>query len=59
MKIVKVDVDEEHELANEFHVASIPTLAFFAEGKFVGKTADASCRKGAAKSFESACGGED
>ena len=38
-KIVKVNVDEEPELANHFQVSSIPTLAFFAHGDLVGRTA--------------------
>jgi len=37
-KIVKVNVDTEPELASQFHVESIPTLAFIAGGKVVGKT---------------------
>lgn len=37
-KIVKVDVDAEPELANQFQVASIPTLAFIVGGRVVGKT---------------------
>jgi len=37
-KIVKVDVDAEPELARQFQVESIPTLAFVAGGKLVGKT---------------------
>lgn len=38
-KIVKVDVDAEPELANQFQVSSIPTLAFFANGELLNKTA--------------------
>jgi len=38
-KVVKVDIDAEPELAAEFQVDSIPTLAFFAGGKFLGKAA--------------------
>lgn len=38
-KIVKVNVDNEPELANQFQVSSIPTLAFFAGGDLVGQTA--------------------
>jgi len=38
-KIVKVDVDAEPDLANQFQVSSIPTLAFFANGELVSKTA--------------------
>jgi thioredoxin 1 len=38
-KIVKVNVDAEPELASQFRVQSIPTLAFIAGGELVGKTA--------------------
>lgn len=37
-KIVKVNVDEEPELANRFQVASIPTLVFLVGGKVVRTT---------------------
>lgn len=36
-KVVKVDVDAEPELASQLQVESIPTLAFIAGGKLVGK----------------------
>ncbi len=39
VKIVKVDVDVEQELASQFQVESIPTLAFVAGGNLIGKTA--------------------
>lgn len=35
IKIVKVDVDENSNLASRFSVMSIPTLVFFKEGKAV------------------------
>lgn len=38
-KVVKVNVDEEPELADRFQVSSIPTLAFFSGGDLVGRTA--------------------
>ena len=34
-KIVKVNVDEESELASDYRVMSIPTLAVFKDGKVV------------------------
>ena len=37
VKIVKVNIDAEPELANQFRVESIPTLIFFAEGQPVGR----------------------
>jgi thioredoxin 1 len=39
VKIVKVNVDTEPQLASQFQVESIPTLAFIAGGRVVGKTA--------------------
>jgi thioredoxin 1 len=38
VKIVKVNVDEEPDLASQFQVESIPTLAFVAAGKVIGRT---------------------
>jgi len=38
-KILKVNVDAEPELANEFRVESIPLLVFFTEGRPVGRVA--------------------
>jgi thioredoxin len=38
VKIVKVNVDTEPELARRFRVESIPTLVFVAGGNVVGKT---------------------
>ena len=35
VKIRKVNVDEENELAMKFQIASIPTLVLFKEGKVV------------------------
>lgn len=37
MKVVKVNVDEEGELAMTFGVQSIPTLLFYKDGKVVNK----------------------
>lgn len=38
VKIVKVDVDEDGELAQRFDVMSIPTLILFKDGKPVNRT---------------------
>ncbi|WP_457556365.1 thioredoxin [Candidatus Pyrohabitans sp.] len=35
VKFVKVDIDESRELAEEYEVFSVPTLAFFADGELV------------------------
>nr|WP_321307445.1 thioredoxin [uncultured Sphaerochaeta sp.] len=37
MKVVKVNVDDEGELAMTFGVQSIPTLLFYKDGKVVDK----------------------
>ena len=36
VKVGKVNVDEEPELANAFEVESIPTLVYIREGRIVG-----------------------
>lgn len=36
LKVGKVDVDENPELAQQFNVMSIPTLAAFKDGKLIG-----------------------
>jgi len=41
VKIGKVNVDEESELAQKFGVMSIPTLIFFKNGKEVDRTSGA------------------
>ena len=38
LKVGKVNVDEEMELAIQFQVASIPTLLLFRDGKLAAKT---------------------
>jgi thioredoxin 1 len=40
-KVVKVDVDEQPELARDFGVMSIPTLVVVKDGKVVKKTTGA------------------
>ena len=40
-KICKVNVDEEPELAQQFGVMSIPTLAVFSNGQLVNKAVGA------------------
>ena len=39
VRIVKVNLDDEPALADQFQVQSIPTLAFFIGGELVGKVA--------------------
>lgn len=35
LKLVKVDVDESNELANEYNLTSIPTMMLFRDGELV------------------------
>lgn len=35
VKVFKVNVDEEHEIAEKYEIMSIPTLLFFKGGKMV------------------------
>ena len=41
IKVCKVNVDEEQELAGEYGIMSIPTLMVVKEGKIVNQTAGA------------------
>lgn len=36
-KFVKLNIDEERDLAVQYRVSSIPTFLFFKDGKIVGK----------------------
>lgn len=38
VKIAKIDIDEQEELARDFGVMSIPTLLLFKDGKVVNKS---------------------
>ncbi len=38
IKVGKINVDEQPELANQFHVMSIPTLVVMKDGKIVNQT---------------------
>ncbi len=41
IKVVKVNVDEEAELASRFHVASIPTLIVMENGRIIDQSVGA------------------
>ncbi|MCD8189141.1 MAG: thioredoxin [Clostridiales bacterium] len=41
IKVGKVDVDEQPELADQFHVTSIPLLVVIKDGKIVNQTVGA------------------
>lgn len=38
VKVLKVDVDQEFELARKFQISAIPTLVLIKDGKVVSKT---------------------
>ncbi|BCN32447.1 thioredoxin [Anaeromicropila herbilytica] len=38
IKVCKVNIDEEPELASAFHIMSIPTLAVFKNGKVINSS---------------------
>ena len=38
IKVVKINVDEEPELASQYQIMSIPTLMVFKDGEVVNKT---------------------
>lgn len=44
LKVVKVDVDQNTDLANQFGVRSIPTLLIFKGGEVVDKTVGAATK---------------
>ncbi len=39
--VVKVDIDESMQLAEQYHIMSVPTFAVFKDGKLTGKTVGA------------------
>ena len=45
VKVVKVNVDEEFELAKEYRVMSIPTLVVMENGKIINKSLGARPKK--------------
>ncbi|MBR4078696.1 MAG: thioredoxin [Christensenellaceae bacterium] len=45
IKVGKVNIDEEPELARQFRVMSIPTLVVMKDGKIVNKSAGAKQKK--------------
>jgi thioredoxin 1 len=45
VKIVKVNVDEEQQLAQQYGISNIPTLLFFKEGKEVERVIGSLAKK--------------
>ncbi len=45
VNFVKVNVDENNELASKYNVFSIPTLAIFRDGKIIAQTAGAASKE--------------
>ena len=45
VNFVKVDVDQNNELASKYNVFSIPTLAIFRDGKVIAQTAGAASKE--------------
>ena len=41
IKVCKINIDEQPELANQFQIMSIPTLIVFKDGKVVNQTSGA------------------
>ena len=51
LKVCKVDIDENMELAQQFQVMSIPTLAAFKGGQMTGKTVGYQAKENVLKLF--------
>ena len=52
VKVVKVNVDEERELAGKYQIQAIPTILFFKDGKLADKVIGAESKKSLAARFE-------
>lgn len=57
VKIVKVNVDDEPELAGRYHVSAIPSLAFFSGGRLVGQTSGVPSEAGLRQALTQLSGG--
>lgn len=55
-KFVKLNIDEERDLAIQYRVSSIPTFLFFKEGKVVGKETGAMSKDALKAKIESYLG---
>lgn len=52
VKVCKVNIDEEEELAKKFKVMSIPTLVFIKDGKVVNSSVGLQAKGGILKMME-------
>jgi len=55
-KFVKLNIDEERDLAVQYRVSSIPTFLFFKDGKIVGKETGAMSKEALSSKIESFLG---
>lgn len=53
VRVLKVNVDDEQEIANRYGIMSIPTLLFFKEGKVVDQVVGAVPKSAIAGKLES------
>ena len=52
VKVVKVNVDEERDLAGKYQIQAIPTIMFFKDGKLADKVIGAESKASLAQRFE-------
>jgi len=57
VKVVKVNVDEERALANQYRVQAIPTIIFFKDGAAADKVIGAESKASLAERFDKLAGG--
>jgi len=56
VKIVKLNIDEERDLAVQYNVSSIPTFVFIKDGKMVGKESGSMSKDALKRKIESLLG---
>jgi thioredoxin-like negative regulator of GroEL len=52
LRVVKVDVDSNAELAQQFSIRSIPTMVFFRDGEIVDRLSGALPKQALSKRFD-------
>ena len=55
-KLVKINIDEERDIAIQYNVSSIPTFLFIKDGALVGKEMGYMSKDALTKKIESYCG---